>query len=411
MQHLRTQCHGAQARAPGTTPPPEAASKAQRRLRKMQMERDKAAEKLAKAERNLLAAEAEARGAIFLMHWHRRAPHGDGLEGAGGGASAATSACSKEAQAYVTALQADLKRMEAVSKDALWYAARECPDGDGVHVLIATADAKTALKYGLQELPLGAAAHVVDLGRAGRMEVPVGVLRGVVEGGTELGKGGGSDAGARGGGVVGGGGAPAAMYASLPVAGSCDVESGTAKSERRAAKQQRILEQRSASLLGHLAEEDPGARALAESLMSGVIGTHTRGGGGAGGSADVAAAMAAASGTRVARSEGCSSDEESSDDDMLPAVAVAAVEAGACESVDDSSDEEEVKGGAPAAVGGGLAEANAAQAAAKAMMDGARKGDDIDSSSSSSSSSEEGCSSDEEAGTKIEGKATAAACV
>jgi hypothetical protein len=63
----------------------------------------------------------------------------------------------------------------ATPQDALWYATRDVPDGS-VHVLLATANAKTALKYGLLELPAGEATHTVALGgECGSIDVPVRV--------------------------------------------------------------------------------------------------------------------------------------------------------------------------------------------------------------------------------------------
>ncbi|KAG1655422.1 hypothetical protein FOA52_009093 [Chlamydomonas sp. UWO 241] len=168
----RTACSVAAPEAPCAS----MQSKHMDKLDKLRMEREKAAMKLAKAEATIVACEAEARGALYLLHWHRAAPSSVLTQQEDDGAHST----SQETRDYIAGLQEELKRMEAVSKDALWYATRDVPDGS-MHVLLATANAKTAIKYGLTELPADAATHTVALGGAcGSIDVPVGVLKTLV---------------------------------------------------------------------------------------------------------------------------------------------------------------------------------------------------------------------------------------
>jgi hypothetical protein len=79
-------------------------SKLEQKLKKAQM-------KLEKAQMKFSMAAAEARGTLYMLHWHSVAPSSVVAE-----AKAGEKSCSMQTQAYITKLQDDLKRMEAVSK-------------------------------------------------------------------------------------------------------------------------------------------------------------------------------------------------------------------------------------------------------------------------------------------------------
>lgn len=138
-------------------------SKLEQKLRKAQM-------KLEKAQMKFSMAAAEARGTLYMLHWHSVAPSSVVAD-----AKAGEKSCSLQTQAYITKLQDDLKRMEAVSKDAMWYLTKEAEDG--MHVVLVTNVAKHAAKYNLVELPLDVETHSVQLGSAGTVEIPVASLR------------------------------------------------------------------------------------------------------------------------------------------------------------------------------------------------------------------------------------------
>jgi len=87
-------------------------------------------EKMEKTERKRLRKEAEARGALYLMHWRSTTPSNGANKGP---AAAAGQGIMGETKQYLAAMQDDLKRVEKVSKVTLhiWclYFEFSCPFG------------------------------------------------------------------------------------------------------------------------------------------------------------------------------------------------------------------------------------------------------------------------------------------
>mmetsp|Transcript_455 Transcript_455/g.932 ORF Transcript_455/g.932 Transcript_455/m.932 type:complete len:365 (+) Transcript_455:170-1264(+) len=149
---------------------PASDKKMMKMVRKQEEEKAKAAEKALKMERKQKVMEAEGRGALYLLHWRSVVPKPDAVEAGSTDEPAAGTAL------YIASLKDDLKKMEKVAKDAIWFTSKEGEDGQ--HVLMVTAKVKHAHKYKLVELPAGEAVHTVQLGgSAGQVEVPVGALR------------------------------------------------------------------------------------------------------------------------------------------------------------------------------------------------------------------------------------------
>ncbi|GAX75939.1 hypothetical protein CEUSTIGMA_g3382.t1 [Chlamydomonas eustigma] len=115
---------------------------------------------------------AEARGALFLLHWRSSQssatvtppePVASGL------------ASEEKMNGVVMKLQDDLKRMEKVSKDSEWCLTRE--SDEGLHVVLVTAKVKHATKYELKELPETEDVHELHLGSAGSISIPIAEIR------------------------------------------------------------------------------------------------------------------------------------------------------------------------------------------------------------------------------------------
>eukprot|EP00798_Chlamydomonas_sp_ICE-L_P014636 gene14636-20671_t len=128
-------------------------TKEERRIRKESKRMRKEARKAFEMENNGL-------GKLWLLHWHQASLEGENT-------------C--ELDSVVSCYAKDLKRLEKVSKDAVWFMSDEA--ADGTHILLVTDRPKTAFKYELTELPMGGQTHSVSLPGSRTVDIPLAALR------------------------------------------------------------------------------------------------------------------------------------------------------------------------------------------------------------------------------------------
>lgn len=155
-------------------------------------EQAKLEKKAQKAERKRLCMEAEARGALYSLHWSVApskaaampapavVPAPAAVPAGAAAPEAAPCAATDEAMQFLSSIRMDLEKCEKVAKDAVWFVTKEAAEG-ATHMVLVTAKAKTAMKYGLEELPQDAEKYMLSLGASvGEVEIPVASLRAMV---------------------------------------------------------------------------------------------------------------------------------------------------------------------------------------------------------------------------------------